>query len=97
MASIGIGPAVPEVLPAAASASVALGPLDLRRFLAAPLRREPYPYVAAESCLLPESLAALREDLPRLTVPGYHPTDTFAPAGAFAALLLQIEEGVLLI
>ena len=84
-------PAVEGTLPAAARE----GPLDLAPLLAAPVRRDPYPYIAAAGCLRPEALDGLRRDFPRLTRPGYHPTDTFTPAGAFAGLLRQIEAGAL--
>jgi SM-20-related protein len=49
----------------------------------------------ARGCLRPEALPALRRDFPRLGRPGYHPTDTFTPTGAFADLLRQIEAGAL--
>lgn len=71
------------------------GPFDLAPFRAAPLRTDPFPYVVAQRCLRPEALPALRRDFPRLHRPGYHPTDTFAPGGAFAELLSRIEAGVL--
>ena len=71
------------------------GPFDVRPFLAAPLRNDPYPHIVASGCLRPETLAGLRRDFPRLTRPGYHPPETFTAEGAFAALLAQIEAGVL--
>ena len=71
------------------------GPLDLAPLLAAPVRQEPYPWVAAAGCVRPEALPALRRDFPRLERPGYHPVDTFSPRGEFAALLAQIEAGAL--
>jgi hypothetical protein len=71
------------------------GPLDLAPLLAAPVRQEPYPWVAAAGCVRPEALPALRRDFPRLERPGYHLVDTFSPRGGFAALLAQIEAGAL--
>jgi len=74
---------------------VAAAPFDPAPLRAATIRTDPYPHVVASGCLRPEALAALRRDFPRLTRPGYHPVDAFAPAGAFAALLRQIDAGVL--
>jgi SM-20-related protein len=71
------------------------GPLDLAPFLAAPVRQDPYPWIAASGCIRPETLPALRRDFPRLRRPGYHPVETFTPQGEFATLLAQIEAGAL--
>ncbi len=86
-----------EMMQAAAGSAGApgAGPLDLAPLLAAPLRQDPYPWVTASGCIRPETLPALRRDFPRLMRPGYHPVDTFAPQGEFAALLGQIEAGAL--
>lgn len=82
---------VPEQQGPAGSAarfrSVGDGPLDLEPLLAAPVRRDSCPWVAAAGCVRPEALPALRRDFPRLGRPGHHPVDTFAPQGEFAALL----------
>ena len=71
------------------------GPLDLAPLLAAPVRSDPYPWIAAAGCVRPEALPALRRDFPRLERPGYQPVETFPPRGEFAALLRQIEAGAL--
>ena len=81
--------------PARPDVAAGPGPLDLAPFRAAPARTEPFPFVVARGCIRPETLEGLRRDFPRLNRPGYHPTDTFTPAGAFADLLRQIDEGVL--
>jgi SM-20-related protein len=73
----------------------AIGPLDLAPFLAAPMQRDPYPWIVASNCIRPASLPALRQDFPRLRRAGYHPADTFTPQGEFAVLLRQIEAGAL--
>ncbi|HEY0418177.1 MAG TPA: 2OG-Fe(II) oxygenase [Acetobacteraceae bacterium] len=70
-------------------------PLDLAPFLAAPVQRDPYPWITAPGCVRPPSLPGLRRDFPRLRRAGYHPVETFTPQGEFAALLRQIEAGVL--
>lgn len=88
-------PSSPRTEDRHAAATGPEGPLDLRPMLAAPVRCDPYPYLVARGCLRPGQAEALREDFPRLTRAGYHPTDTFAPRGSFAALLRQIEAGVL--
>ena len=75
-----------------AAATPRVGVLDLRPFRAAPLRTEPYPYAVAGGCLHPEALPALERDFPDLRQTGFHPTDAFAPRGAFAALLRELEE-----
>src|ERR671921_754845 len=77
------------------AAAEAAGPLDLAPLLAAPVRGDPYPWIAAAGCVRPEALPALGRDSPRLERPGYHPVETFAPRGGFAALLAQIEAGAL--
>jgi len=69
--------------------------LDLAAFRAAPRWDDPYPWTAAAGCLRPEALPALRRDFPVLSRAGYHPVETFTPRGAFAALLAEIEAGVL--
>jgi SM-20-related protein len=74
---------------------MAAGPLDLSPFLAAPVQREPYPWIAVAGCVRPSSLPALRQDFPRLQRAGYHPAETFTPQGEFAALLRQIDAGAL--
>jgi SM-20-related protein len=81
--------------PLAPGQAKATGPLDLTPFLAAPVRQDPYPWIAASGCIRPETLPALRRDFPRLRRPGYHPVETFTPQGEFAALLAQIEAGAL--
>lgn len=86
--------AKPAPLPEAATAAE-MAPFDPAPLRAAPVRAAPYPHVIASGCLRPGALAALRRDFPRLTRPGYHPLDTFTATGAFAALLRQIEAGVL--
>jgi hypothetical protein len=77
------------------SREVAAGPLDLAPLLAAPMQRDPYPWITAAGCVSQSSLPALRRDFPRLRRAGYHPADTFTPQGEFAALLRQIEAGAL--
>jgi len=72
-----------------------VGPLDLAPLLAAPVRRDPYPWITAAGCVRPQSLPALRRDFPRLRRAGYHSVETFTPQDAFAALLRQIEAGAL--
>ena len=82
-------------LPAPTAHATEAGPLDLAPLLAAPVRGDPYPWVAAAGCVRAEALPALRRDFPRLGRPGYHPVEAFSPRGGFAALLAQIEAGAL--
>ncbi len=88
--------AAPRPTGAAAAASPGPGApplrlLDLRPFLDAPLRTDPYPHVIASGCLRPEALEPLRRDFPELRRSGFHPTDSFTPHGAFAELLAELE------
>lgn len=71
------------------------GPFDPGPLAAAAVRDDPYPYLIARGCLAAAALPALRRDFPRLGRSGYHPVDAFTPEGSFAALLDQIEDGVL--
>ncbi|HWL79314.1 MAG TPA: 2OG-Fe(II) oxygenase [Roseomonas sp.] len=73
------------------TASPSLGALNLDSLRAAPLRTDPYPFVIAHGALRPEALPALRHDFPMLRQTGFHPTDSFTPEGAFAALLRELE------
>src|SRR5215210_2066456 len=75
----------------AGGAGGALRVLDLGPFLAAPVAADPYPHLAAGGCVRPEALPALRRDFPDLRRSGFHPTDAFAPRGAFADLLADVE------
>ncbi|MXP64867.1 2OG-Fe(II) oxygenase [Roseomonas sp. M0104] len=67
------------------------GALELGRLRAAPLHSDPYPFVIAHGALRPAALPALRRDFPMLRQTGFHPTDSFTPEGAFAALLRELE------
>jgi len=69
--------------------------LNLDPFRAAAVHDDPYPWISAAGCLAPAALPALRRDFPALPRPGYHPVENFTPHGAFAALLAEIEAGVL--
>lgn len=72
-----------------------IAPFDPAPLRAANTRADPYPHLIARNCLRREMLPALCRDFPRLQRTGYHPVDAFVPIGAFAALLAQIEDGVL--
>lgn len=67
------------------------GAIDFDTLRAAPLRQDPYPFFIAHHALRPEALPALRRDFPMLRQTGFHPTDSFTPEGAFAALLRELE------
>ncbi|MBW8271220.1 2OG-Fe(II) oxygenase [Caldovatus aquaticus] len=90
MAPIGTAPP-PAATGTASQASEPPRLLDLRPFLAAPLATAPYPHLIASGCLHPEAVEPLRRDFPDLRRSGFHPTDSFTPRGAFAALLAELE------
>ena len=68
-------------------AATAAHVLDLARFQATPLAREPYEYLIVPQFLKAEALAAINADYPKIDKPGSFPSDTLAYGPAFAAFL----------
>ena len=64
--------------------------LDLARFQATPLVREPYEYLIVPQFLRADALAAINADYPKIDRPGSFPSDTLAYGPAFAAFLDEL-------
>ncbi len=64
--------------------------LNLENIRAAPLRREPYPYLVVEQAIVPDALAAVVRDFPAIDYPGSIPVSEVGHGPAFAALLEEL-------
>ena len=64
-----------------------MGALDLAAFRAAPLTREPFPYLVLPGFVRTEALAPIHADYPRISHPGSFPVQELKYGPAFAALL----------
>ena len=65
--------------------------LDLARFAATPLARQPFDHVIVPGFIAPAALPALNADFPRIAKGGSYPTEVLRFGGAFAALIEEIE------
>jgi hypothetical protein len=68
--------------------------LDLDRFAAVPLAREPYEYLIVPGFVRREALDAINTDFPPIDKPGSFPTSTLRYGPRFAALLDELEAPV---
>src|ERR1700761_2346736 len=66
-------------------------PIDLDAFEAAPLAREPFPFVMVPRFVKPEAMTAINADYPLVTHPGSFPLPTLKYGPAFAALMQAIQ------
>jgi len=66
-------------------------PIDLAAFAAAPLTREPFPFVMVPGFVKPEAMAAINRDYPLVTHPGSFPLPTLSYGPAFAEFIAAIE------
>src|SRR5437660_435607 len=64
-----------------------MGALDLAAFRAAPLAREPFPYLILPGFVRTEALAAVNADYPGIDHPGSFPVSELKYGAAFAGLL----------
>ncbi len=74
-----------------ATLSAALSMLDLDKFNAATLVKEPFEYLILPGFLRPEMLAAISRDFPNIAKPGSFPVETLQFGGAFRELLNELE------
>jgi hypothetical protein len=66
-------------------------PIDLEAFAAAPLARQPFPYMMVPRFVLPDAMAAINADYPLVAHPGSFPLPTLSYGPAFAALIAALE------
>jgi len=66
-------------------------PIDLAAFEAAPLTREPFPFVMVPRFVRPEAMGAINTDYPLVTHPGSFPLPTLEYGPAFARLMQAIQ------
>ena len=67
------------------------GILDLARFAATPLVRQPFDHLIVPGFIAPAALPGLNADFPAIAKGGSYPTETLKYGGAFAALVEEIE------
>lgn len=65
--------------------------LDLAAFAAAPLIREPFPYLVLPGFVRPEARAAVHADYPAVETPGSFPLSEVRYGPAFAALVEELK------
>ena len=65
--------------------------LQLSQIMAAPAKRDPYPYIMASGCLSPDIAPALNADFPDIKKNGYLPLSLLKRKGMFDALLRDLE------
>ena len=65
--------------------------LDIDRFIAAPLVREPFPYVIVPGFLRDDTLPSIAEDYPRISKAGSFPTSEVEIGPVFGRLLDELE------
>ena len=66
-------------------------PIDLAAFEAAPLTREPFPFVMVPHFVRPEAMGAINADYPLVAYPGSFPLPTLEYGPAFARLMRAIQ------
>jgi hypothetical protein len=66
-------------------------PIDLAAFEAAPLTREPFPFVMVPRFVKSEAMAAINADYPRVEHPGSFPLPTLDYGPAFARFIQAIQ------
>jgi hypothetical protein len=66
-------------------------PIDLDAFNAAPLTREPFPFLMVPRFVKPEAMAAINADYPRVEHPGSFPLPTLTYGAAFADFIAAIQ------
>ena len=66
-------------------------PIDLDAFDAAPLTREPFPFLMLPRFVKPEAMAAINADYPEVHHPGSFPLPTLQYGPAFAAFAAAIQ------
>ena len=66
-------------------------PIDLNAFDAAPLTRQPFPFLMVPRFVRPEAMAAINADYPLVAHPGSFPLPTLKYGPAFAAFIAAIE------
>lgn len=65
--------------------------LDIARFAATPLVRDPFPYLIVPGFLRPEAMAAVTTDYPEIAKPGSFPTSEIKVGPVFGGLLAELE------
>ena len=65
--------------------------LDLQRFAATPLAREPFDHLIVPGFIAPAALPALNAAFPAIAKGGSYPTETLEFGTAFAALIEELE------
>lgn len=65
--------------------------IDLEKFLATPLTREPFEYLIQPGFIRPEALAAINSDFPRIDSPGSFPLSEVRYGPAFAGLMDELQ------
>jgi hypothetical protein len=65
--------------------------LDIDRFRATPLAREPFPYIIVPGFLRADTLPEITEDFPRIAQAGSFPTSELAIGDRFGALLDELQ------
>jgi SM-20-related protein len=66
-------------------------PIDLDAFNAAPLTREPFPYLMVPRFVRPEAMPAINNDYPLISHPGSFPLPTLQYGPSFAAFMAAIQ------
>ena len=77
--------------PQTVSEGAALSMLDIDKFDAAALVKEPFEYLILPGFLRQEMLAAISRDFPKISKPGSFPSETLQFGGAFRELLAELE------
>lgn len=81
----------PASVASGSNASMVDAMIDLDRFRATPLNRDPYDYIIVPGFLRSESIAAIESDYPAIDQPGSFPVAGLDYGPAFAALLATLE------
>jgi len=66
--------------------------LNLEKFRATPLTRDPFEFIIVPGFLRQEAREALNADFPEIAKPGSYPVSEVSIGGQFAALLKEIQE-----
>jgi SM-20-related protein len=66
-------------------------PIDLDAFNAAPLTREPFPYLMVPRFVRPEAMPAINNDYPLISHPGSFPLPTLQYGPSFATFMAAIQ------
>jgi SM-20-related protein len=75
----------------AAPAQPSVSMLDLDKFNAQPLQRDPFDYLIVPGFIRQGVLAAISRDFPKITQPGSFPSDSLQLSGAFRQFLDELE------